>query len=81
MAATSEVRIASLHQMPDSSHCRVRFVELFKDGIVVTFTDGKSALFSAEFLHSSLSQAQELTENDEEEPGSYGDPDAAVSRP
>jgi hypothetical protein len=53
--------------MPESSSCRVRFAELLRDGVVITFTDGKSALFSADFLHASLPQAQELSENDEDE--------------
>lgn len=74
------MRIASVPKMPDSSNCRVRFVELFKNGIVVTFADGKSALFSADFLYASLSEAQELTEDDEEELGNYGDPDTSVPR-
>ena len=54
--------------MPGSSHCRVRFVELVREGLIITFSDGKCALFSADLLYTSLSQAQELHENDEEDP-------------
>jgi hypothetical protein len=54
--------------MPDSSSYGVRFVELLRgDGVVITFSDGKSALFSADFLRASLSHAQELSESEEED--------------
>jgi hypothetical protein len=53
--------------MADSLPSRVRSAELFRDGIIITFADGKSALFSADLLYAALSQAQELSENDEEE--------------
>ncbi len=46
---------------------RVRSAELFRNGIIVTFADGKSALFPAELLYASLPEAQELGENEEEE--------------
>jgi len=51
---------------------RVRSVELFRNGVIVTFADGKCALFSADLLYASLSEAQELTDQsdqDDEEPG------------
>jgi hypothetical protein len=41
---------------------RVRSAELFRDGVIVTFADGKCALFSANLLYASLSQAQDLTD-------------------
>jgi hypothetical protein len=53
--------------MADSPTNRVRSAELFRDGIIITFVDGRSALFSADLLYTTLSQAQELSENDEEE--------------
>jgi len=46
---------------------RVRSAELFRNGIIVTFADGKSALFPAELLYASLPEAQELCENEEDE--------------
>jgi hypothetical protein len=53
--------------MPDSPNCVVRFVELLRDGVVITFSDGKSALFSADFLRASLPHAQELSDSEEED--------------
>jgi hypothetical protein len=53
--------------MPDPSNCVVRFAEVLRDGVVITFSDGKSALFSGDFLRSSLSHAQELSESEEED--------------
>jgi hypothetical protein len=35
---------------------------------MITFSDGKCALFSADLLYASLPQAQQLHENDEEDP-------------
>jgi len=49
----------------------VRLAEIFRGGIVITFSDGKSAFFSAELLYSSFSQAQELTEDDEEDTATH----------
>lgn len=57
---------ASLTSMDESSH-HVCAAELFRNGIIITFADGKSALFPADLLYASLSQAQELNENEEEE--------------
>jgi hypothetical protein len=54
--------------MPGSSPCRVRFVEMVREGLIITFGDGKCALFSADLLYASLPQAQELHENDEDDP-------------
>jgi hypothetical protein len=56
--------------MAESPHCRVSSAELFKNGIIITFTDGKCALFPADLLYASLPQAQELNEDDEEGPSS-----------
>jgi hypothetical protein len=57
-----------LPHMPGSSPCQVRFVELVREGLIITFGDGKCALFSADLLYASLSQAQEVHENEEEDP-------------
>lgn len=62
---------------------RVCSAELFRDGVIVTFTDGNSALFSADLLHASLSQAQDLTHqtDDSEDPiGNQGDVAVDVPR-
>ena len=56
----------------ESTPHRVRSVELFRNGVIITFADGKCALFSADLLYASLSQAQELSDQsdqDDEEPG------------
>jgi len=53
--------------MMDASPYRVSSAELFRDGVIITFADGKCALFPAELLYASLPQAQELSENEEEE--------------
>ena len=41
---------------------RVRSAEVFRDGVIVTFADGRCALFSADLLYTSLSQAQDLND-------------------
>jgi hypothetical protein len=41
---------------------RVRSAELFRNGVIVTFDNGKSALFSADLLYASLPQAQDLSD-------------------
>lgn len=53
--------------MPEFLPCRVRFAELVREGVIITFSDGKCALFSDDLLYALLSQAQELHENDEDE--------------
>jgi hypothetical protein len=53
--------------MLDSSPSQVRFVELVREGVIITFSDGKCALFSADLLYATLSQAQELHDNEEED--------------
>jgi hypothetical protein len=62
---------------------RVRSAELFRDGVIVTFSDGKSALFSSDFLHASLAQAQDLTDqgtDGEDQPASQGDEAGGAGR-
>lgn len=46
---------------------RVQMAELLHGGVVITFSDGKSALFPAELLYTSLPQAQKLPEETDEE--------------
>jgi len=55
--------------MPTTPPNRVRCAELVRDGMIITFTDGRSALFSADFLYESLSEAQEISleEDDDSE--------------
>lgn len=66
--------------MSELPTCRVRSVEVFRNGIIVTFTDGKCALFPADLLYASLPQAQELTDEDEEEPRNQGGGSVIVPR-
>jgi hypothetical protein len=47
--------------------CRVCSVEVFRNGVLVTFADGKCVLFSAELLCAMLPQAQQLPENEDED--------------
>lgn len=55
--------------MTTPSSCRVVCAELLREGVAITFSDGKAALFSPEFLHASLPHAQELTVDEEDEAG------------
>jgi hypothetical protein len=66
--------------MAESSTYCVRSAELFRNGIIITFADGKCALFSADLLYAALSQAQELTDQEEDEPGTQGDAAVGVPR-
>jgi hypothetical protein len=53
--------------MPQTRNCDVQSVDRTGGGIVVSFTDGRSALFSSELLYSILDQAQEIPEEPEDE--------------
>jgi len=53
--------------MAEASPIQVCAAELYRDGILVTFADGKCALFPADLLYASLPQAQELCKTGEEE--------------
>jgi hypothetical protein len=66
--------------MAESYHRRVCSAELFRNGIIITFADGKSALFSADFLYASLPQAQELIDQDDDEPDNPGGAAGDASR-
>lgn len=52
--------------MADPSR-RVCSAELFRNGVIITFADGKSALYPADLLYSFLPQAQELNESEEDD--------------
>jgi hypothetical protein len=57
--------------MESAPHSRVKYAEIVSRGIVITFADGKCALFPADLLYATLPQAQELLElPDETEPTS-----------
>jgi len=45
---------------------RVAFAERLDGGVVVTFEDGRTALYSAALLHDFLSQAQEILDEPED---------------
>ena len=45
---------------------RITHAERLKTGVIITFEDGKCALYSAALLHSVLSQAEELMDSDED---------------
>jgi hypothetical protein len=45
---------------------RVCSVELFRNGVIITFADGKCALFPGELLYAALPQAHELRDDEEE---------------
>jgi hypothetical protein len=58
--------IPSMAELPKNRVCSV---ELFRNGVIITFSDGKCALFPAEILYATLPKAQELSDNDDEELG------------
>jgi hypothetical protein len=43
---------------------RVISADTLKRGVVITFDDGKRALYSSDLLHGSFPQAEELKETD-----------------
>lgn len=53
--------------MEIDSPTRVKYAELVGRGVIITFADGKCALFPADLLYSTLPQAQELHEVDDGE--------------
>ncbi len=46
---------------------RVLSAELLRDGVAITFIDGKAALYSAELLYTLLPQAKALTIDEDDE--------------
>ena len=53
--------------MPDEPNRTVDFVEMIRNGIVITFDDGKCAFFPADLLYRQLPEAEELRETDDDE--------------
>lgn len=62
LATTSNRPICIYPFVVEPSPPRVRSAEVFRDGVLVTFVDGRCALFSADLLHASMAQAQDLTD-------------------
>jgi hypothetical protein len=55
--------------MESGSQSRVKYAELVGRDLIITFADGKCALFPADLLYSTLPQAQELPQSpDDTEP-------------
>jgi hypothetical protein len=55
--------------MESAPQSRVKYAEMVSRGIIITFADGRCALFPANLLYSMLPQAQELPQlPDETEP-------------
>jgi hypothetical protein len=52
---------------PHSQHV-VKYAERIGGGIMITFADGKCALFTADLLYATLPKAQELNDLDDDEP-------------
>jgi hypothetical protein len=46
---------------------QVKYAELVGGGLIITFADGKCALFPADLLYATLPQAQELREADDDD--------------
>jgi hypothetical protein len=63
-------RFVHLVSMETGSQSRVKYAELVGRGLIITFADGKCALFPADLLYSTLPQAEELNELDDAEPSS-----------
>lgn len=53
--------------MADGNLPQVKYAERVTGGIVITFDDGISALFSSELLYSTLELAKEIPESLEED--------------
>jgi hypothetical protein len=53
--------------METQPHHKVSYAERAGGGIVITFNDGKCALFPADLLYSTLPHAQEIQELEEKE--------------
>jgi hypothetical protein len=53
---------ASVCAMDNDPRSRVKYAEIVGGGIIITFEDGKSALFSNDLLYLALPQAKRLPE-------------------
>ena len=56
--------ISRMEALPE---CVVVYAERVGGNVIIEFNDGKSALYSASFLHSMLARATELEASDSEE--------------
>lgn len=52
--------------MDTQTDSRIISADRTSNGIIVTFEDGKCALYSTTLLHAMFSQAQELLDSDED---------------
>jgi hypothetical protein len=48
--------------METGSQSNVKYAEIVGRGLIITFTDGKCALFPTDLLYATLPQAEELPE-------------------
>ena len=48
----------------ETPNIRAIDTDRFRGDVIVTFSDNRAAVFSAAFLHASLSQAQEIFESE-----------------
>ena len=56
-----------IHSMETASECDIVYAERVGGNVIIEFSDGKCALYSASVLHNMLAQATELdTDSDEE---------------
>lgn len=53
--------------MANENQPKARYAERVTGGLVITFDDGSSALFSSELLYSALELAKEIPESLEED--------------
>jgi len=56
--------------MESGAQPRVKYAELVARGLIITFADGKCALFPADLLYATMPQAQELREAEDDDPPS-----------
>ena len=61
---TQMARSVQYRAMKIQSEVRVRSAERVSRGLIITFDDGKCALYSAALLRDAFPQAEELTETD-----------------
>ena len=52
--------------MESDSSPRVIDAKRFRNGVIVTFEDGRAALYSAALLYSRLPEAEEVVDSDDE---------------
>ena len=59
--------LSDIDRTETACECAVVYAERVGGDVIIEFNDGKSALYSASFLHSILAQAIELDGADSEE--------------